>query len=61
MSNSILPSNKGNIVTYRNKTNNSNSDRDSGDDSGGDSDDVNENYSAKMTRTQDEPQITHIY
>ena len=58
---SISPSNKGNIVTYKNKTNNSDSERDSGSDSGSDGDSINEGYGAKMTYTQDEPQIRHVY
>ena len=61
MSTSISLSNKGNIVTYRNRINNSDSDKNSGGDSGGDSNGVNESYSMKMTYTQDEPQIRHVY
>ena len=61
MSNLISPSNKGNIITYRNRTNNSDSDKNSGGDSGGDNDGVNEGYDTKMTYTQDKPQIRHIY
>ena len=53
----ISSSNKGNIVTYINSTNNGNNDRDSGSDSGSDSDgvneDFNEGYNAKMICTQD--------
>ena len=60
MSTSISPSNKDNIVIYRNRTNNSDSDMDSGGDNGGDSDGVNKGYSAKMTFTQNEPQIKHV-
>ena len=61
MPTSISPSKKGNIVIYKNRTNNGDSDRDSGRDSGNDSDSVNEGYGVKMTRTQDEPQIRHVY
>ena len=61
MSTSISPLNKSNIITYRNKTNNGNNDKDNSGDSGGDSDSVNEAYDAKMTYTQDEPQIRYMY
>ena len=61
MSTSILPSNKSNIVTYRKRTNNGDSDRDSSVNSGGNSNGVNEGYGAKMTSTQDESQIKHMY
>lgn len=47
----ISLSNKSNIVTYKNITNNGNIDRDSGSDSGNDSDGVNEGYNAKITYT----------
>lgn len=61
MSTSISSSNKGNIVTYRNKTNNGDNDKDSSGNSSDDNDGVNEDYGAKMKRTQDESQIRHIY
>ena len=61
MSTSISPSNKRNIVTYRNRTNNDDSDKNSGSDSRSDSNSVNEGYGAKITRTQDKPQIRYIY
>ena len=66
MSTSISPSNKGNIITYRNSTNNGDSDRDSGGDSGGDnggdSDGVNEGYGAKMTlHKMNQAQIRYLY
>ena len=51
MSTSILLLNKGNIITYRNRTNNGDSDRNSGDNSDGNSDGINEGYGAKMTHT----------
>lgn len=54
MSNSISPSYKGNIVTYKNSRNNSDNDKNSGSDISGDSDNINEGYGAKMIRTQDE-------
>ena len=50
MSTLIPPSNKGNIITYRNMTINDNSDKDSGADSGVNSDGVNK---TKMTHTKD--------
>lgn len=52
MSTSISPSNKGNIITYRNKTNNSNNNKDKIGDSNCDSNRVNEGYTAKMICTQ---------
>lgn len=51
MSTSISPSNKSNIITYRNSKNNG----DSKSNSGGDNDNVNEDISIKITQTQDEP------
>ena len=51
MSNSISPSNKGNIVTYKNSRNNSDNDKNSGSDIGSDSDSIIEGYGAKMIRT----------
>ena len=58
---SISPSNKSNIITYRNWTNNSDNNKDSGGDSGGDSDGVNEGYGVKITYTQDKSKIKHVY
>ena len=52
---SILPSNKSNIVTERNSTNNNDSDKNNGNDSGSDNNSVNESYNAKITHTQDDP------
>lgn len=49
MSTSISSLNKSNIVTYKNRTNNSDVDKDSGGNIGNDSDSVNEDYGAKMT------------
>lgn len=54
MSTSISLLNKSNIVTYRNSTNNSNSERDNGNDRGNNSGSVNEGYGMKMICTQDE-------
>ena len=58
MSTSISPSNKSNIVTYRNNTNNSDHDRDrsvtSGIDTNAGNEDFNEGYDAKVTRIKDE-------
>lgn len=61
MSPLILLLNKNNIVTYKNKKNNVDSNSDSGDNSGVNSDGVNEDYSAKMTYIQDKLQIKHVY
>ena len=52
MSTSISQSNKANIVTYKNKTNNGDDDRKSGGDSSGDSDSINEGYNAMITQNE---------
>lgn len=44
MSTSISPLNKGNIVMFRNSTNNSDYDRDSGNDRSGEGGSVNEGF-----------------
>lgn len=59
MSTLILPSNKSNIVIYKNSVNNSDNDKDSGGNSSSNCDGINENfiegYNAKMTHIQDKP------
>ena len=49
MSTLILLSYKVNIVTYKNSTNNCDSDRNNGTSSGSDNDNINKSYTAKMT------------
>ena len=48
---SISLSNKGNIITYKNSTNNNNSDKAISGDNGNNNNDVNKGYNAKIIYT----------
>lgn len=65
MSTLISPSNKSNIITYKNKANNNDYEKDIGNDNGSDSsndsDSINEGYDTKMIYTHNEPQIRYVY
>lgn len=55
MSTLILSSNKYNIVTYRNSTNNGDSDKNGGSNNGSNRNDITKEYAAKIIHIQDEP------